>query len=204
MIISRPVKQAALALLIAIMIHGIAAQGSAEPERIAPANLRILGITLGRSTTEDLEQVLGAATDTLSPQNDLSQFCYISSSADETVLEFIIWDRPVGFRFFRAHPDSNSKCIRTALVTDGLETEGGLKLGMERSKIISILGQPTHIQGREYIYDFSYDRPLTPEEVKRYKGATPPVAVVGVTEKIEFEFEGSKVSLVGVTYSETF
>jgi hypothetical protein len=75
---------------------------------------------------------------------------------------------------------------------------------MDRSQVISIFGRPTEIRGHRYVYDFSYDRPLTPEEMKRYKGATPPVTAVGVTEKIEFRFTSSKVDLVDVTHSETF
>ena len=85
-----------------------------------------------------------------------------------------------------------------------MKTSSGLKLGMYRSKIISMFGPPAETHGDKYIYDFSFDRPLTPEERERYRNATPLVSAVSVTEKIEFGLKGSKVDLIDVTYSVTF
>jgi hypothetical protein len=198
------VKRGALAVLLAIMICVVAVHGQGETKDIGRANLTIVGVTLGSSTTNDVERILGASVDTLSSQNELSQFCYASSGTSETVLQFVVWDKPVGFSFFRARHGRSPRCTRTTLVSDKLETGGGVKLGMDRRQVISMFGHPTEIRGHRYVYDFSHERPLTQEEGKRFKTATPPVTVVGVTEKIEFEFTDSIVDLVDVTYSETF
>lgn len=204
MTIRRFAKWAVFVVPLTIMIHAAAFRGSGETRRIDPGNLRILGITLGKSTTEDVERAFGPAVDTAPPESELSQVCYFSSGLDKTVLEFVIWDKPVEFRFFRASPSRSPRCTRTTLVSDKLETDGGLRLGMDRSQVTSMFGRPTEIRGDRSVYDFSYDRPLTSEEIKRYKDATPPVSAVGVTDKIEFRFSGSRVVLIDVTYSETF
>ena len=75
---------------------------------------------------------------------------------------------------------------------------------MTRSQAVALLGRPTKIQRNGYVYDFPYDRPLTTEERERYKNATPRVTAVGVTDKIEFTFAGSKANVIDVMYSETY
>ncbi len=116
------------------MIHAVAIPVLSETRRVSPANLRILGITLGSSTTEDIKRILDPAADTLAVQNELSQICYASSGFDGSILEFVMWgEMPVRFGFFRAHPGSSTRCTRTSRISDGLETEGVVRLGMDRS-----------------------------------------------------------------------
>lgn len=213
-------KQIVVTLLIIVVVHssvfGCQNKGSSDQTNsgqtnsgqkrtIGRQNLAVLGITLGKSTKEDVERIFGRAEDIAPPQSELSLVCYTSTSVtNQTVLQFVIWDKPVGFRFFRAAPRSKEQCTRTPLVPDNLETQGGLKLGLSRNQVVSIFGRPTAIRGQRYIYDFSYDRPKTPGESERYKGATPPVTEVSITEKLELRFRDSKVDLIDVTYSETF
>jgi hypothetical protein len=188
-----------------LITNGVA--GAAAGKRIAVENREILGITLGRSTTDDVKRVLGPAPiQELPPQGEMATSCYVSTGSDKTMLQFYVWFEPIRFRLSRSSATSDLSCTSSPLVSDKLGTRSGLKLGMLRDQVIKILGRPTKIDGGRLVYESSHDRPVTPDERKRRdkEGGPPwPVKSVHVDDRIVLEFVGSEVVSVDVLHNET-
>jgi len=176
----------------------------AETGKLAPQNFEVLGITLGTSEFTDLERILGPGTSRETPEHEGLVTCYCSPGNDRTVLEFDSWiGTVVEFRFFRGSLQKVSRCEKSKLVSKSLATASGVRLGMSRSEVTALVGTPTKMQGDHFIYQFSYDRPPTPEEVKHSRDAfTPPPALINVYGAIDFRFRGGRVVRVDVLRSE--
>jgi hypothetical protein len=169
-------------------------------EKFAPQNFEVLGITLGTSELTDLGRILGPGTSRETPDHEGLVTCYCSPGDDRTVLEFDSWvGTIVEFRFFQGSPQKVSQCAESRLVSKSLATRSGLKLGMGRSEVTTLLGAPTKTQEDHFIYESSYDRLATPEEVKQSNDAFAPLpALISVYEKIDLRFGSGKVVRVEV------
>jgi hypothetical protein len=172
--------------------------------KIDPKNFEILGIRLGSSTIGDLKHILGSAPERQSIDSANTVMCYASLGSDRTVLEFENWTDPIEFRFFHGSLHEVARCATSPKISDSLSTASGLKLGMTQQQVVMILGQPHRMYGNHYSYESSFLRPLTPEERKRAKATHPVPKTMEVYEKIDLQFNGSKVIRIDAVYSETW
>lgn len=186
----------------------VGATGGREAREFNPKTFEVLGIRLGSSGIEDVERILGPAPEREAKDPEDSVRCYVSTGPDRTVVEFENWINDlIEFRIFQGSAEMVSRCTATNRIPDSLSTGNGLKLGMNRSQVIVLLGRPSKIRGDYFEYESSYLRPLTTKEAKRaselYPADSRPDAVE-VYEKLEFRFRGSKVVLLDATHSETW
>jgi hypothetical protein len=192
---------------VVLFVGGVASAGilagvhsPAEARKLAAESFQVLGITLGTSEVTDLERVLGPGTSRETPEHEGLVTCYCSPGSDRTVLEFDSWvGTIVEFRFFQGSPQMVSRCAKSRFVSNSLATASGLRLGMSRSQIMALLGTPTEVREDRFIYDSTYDRPPTPEEVKHFNDAFyAPPALINVHERVDIGFRGGRVVRVDV------
>ena len=199
-------KTAGVAIIAtAFCLWPVSAQDLAR--RIGQANLTVAGLTLGVSTDDDVERILGTVQITETPDHEGARRCYACIHGDGTILELESWiGTLIQFRIAYARPGTRSSCAKSALISSHLATGSGLKLGLPRKKVIAILGRPTRTDADRLTYEESFDRPLTPEERTRLreKGGPPwDVESVHVEGKIEIVLVKSKVVLIDVLHVET-
>ncbi len=191
-------------LALTAAAHGGTAAEKAR--RFEAGNFEILGITLGKTDEADLARILGSAPSVQAKEPEESVRCYVSSGADKTVLEVRDWvGTVVEFRLLEGPARTEGNCATTPRVSNLLATGNGLKLGMSRGEVIRLLGKPTKTRKGAYIYESSFERPLTAEEGQRaQRSYHEPPRVVEVYEKIELRFKGPIVVLVDAVRSETW
>jgi hypothetical protein len=190
----------------AVASAGLLAEVDSPPgaTKLAAETFQVLGITLGTSEVSDLDRVLGRAPFRASADNEGTVSCYCSPGNGRTVLEFRTWAGSiVEFRFFQGSAQTVNRCANSRLVSSSLATASGLRLGMSRRQIMALLGTPTKMREDRFIYESTYDRPPTPEEVKHFNDAfyTPP-ALINVHERVDVRFRGRKAVRVEVLRAE--
>ncbi len=190
----------------ALMAAVCAATAAQKTRRISPGNFEILGITLGQTDEADLARILGPAQAVQTKDPEEAVRCYVSSGADKTVLEVQDWvGTVVEFRLFQDPARTLGNCAATPRVSNLVATGSGLKLGMSRGEVIRLIGKPTKDRKEVYIYESSFERPLTVEEEQRAKRSYhKPPCLVEVYEKIELRFQGPNVVFVDAVRSETW
>jgi hypothetical protein len=170
-------------------------------------SLEVLGFTLGQNEAADVEAKLGKARTSHAPDHDMTQRCYQSKGVDHTAVVFEDWSGTLsGFRIYRAD-ESDRHCTLTPFVTAELSTASGLKLGLNREKVLQILGKPTNALRNRLLYKRESQRPMTAEEVARFKRAYPGEnnsdLTVFITTEIKLSFRSSKLSSIDVIQTET-
>ena len=203
---STPMKFAALYMLLAVALTLRATGDDGMASQISAKNFEIAGITLGLSTDHDVEQILGAAPAVDTPDHEGARRCYLSASGDGTVLEIESWvGTVIQFRLGSRPNATEVRCARSSLVSRKIATGKGLKLGLLRKQVISILGTPKAVRGPRLEYEQSLDRPLTAREKLRLKGSRPPwdVKSVHVMNRIEIVLSDGKVTSICVLHNET-
>jgi len=181
---------------------------SGSPKRKADSHqFEIVGITLGTSTDGDVQRVLGVAPTRESGEHGIDHRCYASpNDRDDTVLDIGSWTDPVEFSVSAVRDRARLQCVRSDLVSSSIATSAGLKLGLAKKDVIALLGRPTKIQGSRFIYDWSYDRPLTSSErhgIRKHGGPPWEVKSIGVYALIQIDFTHSQVSAFKASFSET-
>lgn len=171
-----------------------------KPDALSSQNFEVLGITLGTSETADLKRILGPGTARETPERQGVVTCYCSLGNDGTVLEFDSWAGSiVQFRFYQGSPQEASRCRKSKLVSRSLATAEGVRLGMSRTEILTLLGEPTEKHEDHLFYELDYDRPPTPQELKQLWDASAAApASVNVYGEIDFRFRGGEVVRVNV------
>jgi hypothetical protein len=196
----------AVLFLGAVASAGLLAEvdSPAEATKLAAGTFQVLGITLGTSEVSDLDRVLGRAPFRATADNEGTISCYRSPGNARTVLEFFAWGGTiVEFHFFQGSPQTVNRCANSRLVSSSLATASGLRLGMSRRQIMALLGAPTRTREDRFIYESTYDRPPTPEEVKHFNDAFyAPPASVNVYERVAVRFRGGKAVRVEVLRAE--
>lgn len=195
---THPLSRARMILLVAglvSMLFSAATRAAPEGHKLDSKNFEVLGIRLGDSEIGDVERILGSAPVRQATHIEEGSSCYASRANDRTVLEFDNWlTNVVEFRFYQGSTQSLSQCAKSSLVSNSLSTASGLRLGMSRSEVLALLGPPSKMQGDDLIYEFSYDRPPTPEEVKRFNANfSAPPALINIYEKLDLEVRKSKL-----------
>ena len=130
----------------------------------------MLGFTLGpKSTLSDVETRLGKSAVRRCAMEGV-EVCYLAgTSQTRVVFEAGPGDCLEGFRVIAGslRQPCYSGCTRASQVTGDVQTEGGLKLGLTREKLIALLGSPKEIQGNKLTFEWESRQPMTQEEEER-------------------------------------
>jgi len=135
-----------------------------EPNRIiSDKHLTILGLTVMSNSLADLQAKLGKArvipgTEAMYPDST----CYISDNpADSTVLIFeVLGNKIVGYELM-SNKQGKLKiehCSKTDEVSKNISTMTGLKLDMNETELMSIMGPPTLKKNHHYDYFYETDQ----------------------------------------------
>jgi len=142
-------------------------------------NFQIAGVDLNKLDFESVAAKLGAAR--LVERGDASsgreQACYVSDGNSKKV--FLIFEGAEGeegaFYLFTGGQDwTGSKlCAKSAQVSERLSTESGLKLGLSRAQLESVVGKPDLASGDRLVYSRVVKKRASPEEFERSRREYP-------------------------------
>lgn len=161
---------------LALLLAGVPAarrQRSSKPD--VSSHLNLLGFTLEKNTFADVQDKLGAAkTGQCSHEVEpISYIGYISERPDETKILFESnrFDPPFELSGFRvvAGKRSTSPCQiqykTSAAFESGVQTGGGLKLGLTKTELVALLGSPSKVSGNRLTFEWWSKRPMTQVEI---------------------------------------
>ena len=192
---------------LVFLLGGLTLQGSGESRaslaragNLSPKNFEVLGVSLPESTVSEVERILGRAPSKQGDNVEETYSCYISPGNDRTVLEFEYWfENVVEFRLFTRNPQTVNQCVKSKLISAGLATASGLRLGLTEVEVVKILGPPLKKQSNSFTYEVSYNRPLTSKEIRRFKDANQPEpASIFVYGKIDLRFRQGKLDWIDI------
>ena len=129
------------------------------------SHFTILGLVIGDGTSEDIFSRLGP---TIPIKDDVNQLCYVSDK-DETLIIFTTESSQcTGFKmmsqkmkFYKWH-----FCEKSPLVSKGLATVSGIKLGISKSRLKAILGTPRNESDKNLDYVYEWQQKQDPAETK--------------------------------------
>ncbi len=167
--------------------------------QLTPADTTILGITIGKSSFEDVEAKLGPAQ--TSPRNTI---CYISRK-DGTVLtfrtgpmggfqfvtQFGLWSREANF------PNTKA-CTSSEQVSRSLSTESGIRLALNVQDLDRIAGTHPKINGAENSYQYLCRQKMTEIELTRAGTSATEFPYWFVTSSLDAWLAGTRVTHVEI------
>lgn len=175
----------------------------------------ILGLTIGSVSLKDVGANLGQAQ--LLPGDGSvtasRTICFVSP-ADGTVLtfaagplggfvdltEFSIWSREAKF-------PNVSACNPSKLVSRGLSTTSGIRLGLSANQMNDIIGKRGTNQRAAIHYEMACRRKMTRDEVERFKRANNSVApeypYFDVTSSVDVHFTSAGASRIDIAKVES-
>jgi len=154
----------------------LSAQKSRPP--LSPSHLKLLSFTLEESTLADVESRLGSSSPgACSQEADASKMiCYVSGGANKTSVTFESgpsggWSVLDGFKVASSKIGSPCKlqCSRTDAIGSEIQTGGGLRLGLTKAKLLSLLGRPSKISGNRYTFEWSSKRRMSKADIAKFK-----------------------------------
>jgi hypothetical protein len=129
----------------------------------------MLGFTLGKSTLADVEVRLGKS-ELRKCAIEEEQACYVAgTSRTRMVFEAVPVGCLEGFRVISGslRESCYRGCPRAYQLTGDLQTEGGLRLGLTREKLIALLGRPKEARGNRLTFEWDSRKAMTKEEEQR-------------------------------------
>lgn len=124
--------------------------GENEPET---PNLTILGLDISNCAAQDIYSRLGP---TIPVRDGSYQLCYVSDRDDTLIMFAIDNSKCTNFRmmsqkkrFYKWH-----FCEKSVLISKHMATGNGIKLGMTKSRLKTILGHPQEETGQHFIYAY--------------------------------------------------
>jgi hypothetical protein len=173
-----------ISLLLTIGISGAQTGRNDEPYcqnapkkvEITDADATILGLSIGRSSLEDVQEKFGRAEIKRvsgEEESDVS-VCYISP-IDQTILVFYsgamgAWKDVTWFAIWSheaAFPHA-SQCASSILVSQSIATDSGLRLGLTKKEVAGIAGRPTKVGPTSSKYEYLCLQKMSEEQVKGF------------------------------------
>ncbi|MGB7848700.1 MAG: hypothetical protein WBL63_24020 [Candidatus Acidiferrum sp.] len=163
-----------LVLLTAIAVVGLAFPQSQPTPKVA-GNLEILGFVLGKSTLADVEAKLGKSVARKCSRDEEAskEVCYLSAGKDATKVVFEAgfsggWQELDGFKVIAGGVERPCyrQCPTASQVTRDVQTEAGLKLGVTREQLISLLGTPKQVRGNLLSFQWQSRQAMTKEQTE--------------------------------------
>lgn len=179
---------------------------AAREGTLSASHLTILGITVLQHSLREVQAKLGPArifTD-YDEGHSVRRVCYTSSNeSDGTTVVFesgplgtresVTW---IGLLSGDVEFAKRSMCRHSRLVSREISTQSGLKLGLGRNQVTSILGEPIEVAEARLSFKYLGRRPMTKQEFERFKkidsSMTYP-AFFGVLSGVEVTFKDGKV-----------
>jgi hypothetical protein len=141
-------------------------------------NFQIAGVALSGDQFKELAIKLGQTTAVV--RGDASsgrhQVCYESvDDATRVHLVFEFGEVEETFYLFAGGPDWNGSdlCTKSKLVSTALSTPSGLRLGLARSQVETILGTPDAVIGDRLVYSREYKKKTSTEEFEQMRNDYP-------------------------------
>lgn len=154
-------------------------ENSAKRVGIAKTDATILGLTIGRSSLQDVQARLGHSRITRVSKDEESDVsvCYVSPT-DGTVVAFYsgamgAWKDITWFALWSseaAFPHS-SRCTPSKEVSRNVSTASGLRLGLTEQKLERIVGKPTKHGRTSMKYEYLCRSKMTDDQIKGFKTA---------------------------------
>jgi len=191
--------------------NGVTAQ-EREPSK---DNFQIDGISID-SDFSKIELDFGEAIEVARGDAGTSrgQLCYVSPAGDT---HLIFEEGEVGFAFYVFENGSGWKgselCKPSPLVSSGLSTASGLRLGLTPEDVKRILGHPSLETSNKLIYDFEFRYKSSAETLARFRKENPHMSPeefkqsfewIDVDAYIEARFASGKLQYLGISRSETY
>jgi hypothetical protein len=186
-------------------------------EEISDSNLQISGIRLGPRQFEDAEKKLGKTLQI--ERGDAStgrhQICYRSDDPSPSYLIFEFGEIEENFYLFHDSPDwrGSEYCARTVVPPVKWATRSGLRLGLTRARVESILGKPDAVDKNRIIYYRETTKHTTPSEFAQLRKDYPQQLsdekahkmfdAYDVQTFIDIRFTDSKLTYLAVSSTES-
>jgi hypothetical protein len=162
-------------------------------KRFDTNNFKILGLSLEKLDFDQVAAKLGKAT--VVQRGDASysrsQACYVSGLGSDGI--HLIFEGGEGesstIYIFRGGPDwkGSDLCVRSNRVSANLTTGTGLRLGLSRPQVETILGKPDFAAGDRVAYCREFQKKVTAKEFERSRQEYPaPLSDKLAHEKFDF------------------
>lgn len=141
-----------------------------EQPKIDDSHFKILGFTVGEYTTlGDIQAKMGKAKMFYDEDGAYDYLCYISKS-DKTIIVFGFQDNLLN-KFMLASSEADfeecDQCTESSLVSKEVSTESGIKLGISKEQVISLLGEPPFQTPNKLSYHKYWQIKMTDAEIDR-------------------------------------
>jgi hypothetical protein len=192
------------ASFVLLLLCANLAPAQSQPSPTIAGHLEMLGFTLGKSTLADVKSKLGeSATRKCSRDEEASkELCYLSGNGQASVVFEAGfsggWKELDGYKVIAnsLQRPCYRQCPKALQVTGDVQTEGGLKLGLTREQLISLLGPPKRTQGNKLRFEWQSRQAMTKEQQEAESNTSKsPVtdAYYDVQDTIEVTLADSKV-----------
>jgi len=178
-------------------------------------NFKIAGLSLDTLTLEAVASKFGKApvVERGDASTGRSQICYTSGKASDKIhLVFEFGEgQSSAFYLFRGSTDwdGSNRCVKSSKLTANISTDTGLRLGLSRAQVETILGKPDVAEGDRIAYSREFYRKATKEEFERsrreYGGvlsdevAHEKFDLVQITLEVEARFKDFKINYLYVS-----
>jgi hypothetical protein len=136
-------------------------------------NFAIVGVKLDRGQTGKIETNLGKAKSVQRGDGAAGreQVCYISEGTENVHLIFESGEINTIFYLFTGGADweGSALCAKSKQVSMNTATASGLKLGLTRGQVETILGKPDFVKGDTLVYSREIEKRATTEEFERMR-----------------------------------
>jgi hypothetical protein len=188
-----------------------------QERELASSNFRIVGIHLNEDMFAQAAAKLGPTT--IVQRGDAStgraQACYVS---DEGAKIHLIFEQDeVAFTlylFSDGRPwNGSDQCAHSHLISAGLSTASGLRLGQTPSEVIAILGEPSNQRKNELIYSVHVKKRASEEILKKLRQQNTQMSDEDFHKAYDFydlgaavhaRFTDSKLTFLVVSRAETY
>jgi hypothetical protein len=175
-----------------------AMQANAQHRELEPSMLEVATIRVGLGEIQRAAAKLGTAKVMTRGDGADTRFqaCYVSSDAD-THLIFQVDGEGFGaaLYLFKGGPDWNgsSFCAKSPLVSPNIGTASGLRLGLSRSQVETLLGKPSKDMPDELVYDLEVKRKTPASKLIRLRQQNPNLSEADFHDSFDFYYSSSYV-----------
>lgn len=193
------------AIFVLLTLGASLASAQSQPIPNLPGHLKMMGFTLGKSTLADVQATLGkSVAKKCSREEEASkEVCYVATGKDKTKVVFEAgfsgsWKELDGYKVIAGSLERPCyrQCPRASQVTSDVQTKGGLKLGLTREQLITLLGPPKQTRGNKLSFQWQSRQAMTKEqqeaESKTFKAPVKD-AYYDVQDSIEVTLADTKV-----------
>ena len=134
----------------------------AADRQLDPSNHEILGVDVCNCGTHDIYSKFGPS---IPVREDIHRLCYVSDRDDTLVIFSFRGSRCFRFQLMLQKKKFNRWhfCAETPVVSRDLSTESGIKLGIAKSQLKTILGYPHRESNRNLIYVYPGNAKISAE-----------------------------------------